>query len=320
MEKSRALWIYTTMCKIRAFEEKAYKLFEENKLRGSVHLYTGEEACAATVCSTLTDDDYITSTHRGHGHCIAKGAELDLAIAELMGKATGYCKGRGGSMHIADLTKGNLGANAIVGGGIPIATGAALSIKMQNRKNVAVSFFGDGASNEGTFHEAINFSAVHKLPVIFVCENNGYGISVPLSESTATPNIADRAAGYGIPGYIVDGYDVFDIDQAFLKAKEDAIAGKGPSLIEVKTCRYRGHWTGDPEPYRTREEVNKWKERDAIDHFAKEIVEREWATMEELEKIKADTIEEMEKAAEFALNSPDPDPAHLMDDVFYEGD
>lgn len=320
MDKARALWIYKTMCKIRAFEEKAYKLFEENKLRGSVHLYTGEEACAATVCSTLTDEDYITSTHRGHGHCIAKGAELDKAIAELMGKATGYCKGRGGSMHIADFSKGNLGANAIVGGGIPIATGAALSIKMQKKPNVAVTFFGDGASNEGTFHEAINFSAVHKLPVIFVCENNGFGISVPLSESTATPDIADRAAGYGIPGYIVDGYDVFDIDKAFLKAKEDALAGKGPSLVEVKTYRYRGHWTGDPEPYRSRDEVNAWKEKDAIERFEKEIVKKKWATKKELEQIKADAYEEMEKAAEFALNSPEPDPAHLMDDVFYEGE
>ena len=320
MDKERALWIFKTMCKIRAFEEKAYKLFEENKLRGSVHLYTGEEACAATVCSTLTDDDYITSTHRGHGHCIAKGAELDLAIAELMGKATGYCKGRGGSMHIADFSKGNLGANAIVGGGIPIATGAALSIKMQKRPNVAVTFFGDGASNEGTFHEAINFSAVHKLPVIFVCENNGFGISVPLSESTATPDIADRAAGYGIPGYIVDGYDVFDIDKAFMKAKEDAIAGKGPSLIEVKTYRYRGHWTGDPEPYRTRDEVNAWKEKDAIDRFESEIVKKRWATKKALEEIRAEAYDEMEKAAEFALSSPDPDPAHLMDDVFYEGE
>lgn len=320
MDKTRALWIFTKMCKIRMFEEKAYKLFEENKLRGSVHLYTGEEACAATVCSTLTDDDYITSTHRGHGHCIAKGAELDLAIAELMGKATGYCKGRGGSMHIADFSKGNLGANAIVGGGIPIATGAALSIKMQKRDNVAVTFFGDGASNEGTFHEAINFAAVHKLPVIFVCENNGFGISVPLSESTATPDIADRAAGYGIPGYIVDGYDVFDIDKAFMKAKKDAIAGKGPSLIEVKTYRYRGHWTGDPEPYRSRKEVEEWKKKDAIDRFEKEIIKKKWATKAQLEKIRNDAFEEMEKAAEFALSSPEPDPAHLMDDVFYEGD
>lgn len=320
MDKTRALWIYTTMCKIRAFEEKAYKLFEENKLRGSVHLYTGEEACAATVCSTLTDEDYITSTHRGHGHCIAKGAELDLAIAELMGKATGYCKGRGGSMHIADLDKGNLGANAIVGGGIPIATGGALSIKMQKRQNVAVSFFGDGASNEGTFHEALNFAAVQKLPVIFVCENNGFGISVPLSESTAIPDIANRAAGYGMPGYIVDGYDVFDIDRAFMKAKKDALAGKGPSLIEAKTYRYRGHWTGDPEPYRSREEVETWREKDAIERFAKEIVNKKWATKKVVEQIKADAFEAMEKAAEFALNSPDPDPAHLMDDVFYEGD
>lgn len=320
MDKTRALWIYTTMCKIRAFEEKAYKLFEENKLRGSVHLYTGEEACAATVCSTLTDEDYITSTHRGHGHCIAKGAELDLAIAELMGKATGYCKGRGGSMHIADLDKGNLGANAIVGGGIPIATGGALSIKMQKRQNVAVSFFGDGASNEGTFHEALNFAAVQKLPVIFVCENNGFGISVPLSESTAIPDIANRAAGYGMPGYIVDGYDVFDIDRAFMKAKKDALAGKGPSLIETKTYRYRGHWTGDPEPYRSREEVETWREKDAIERFAKEIINKKWATKKVVEQIKADAFEAMEKAAEFALNSPDPDPAHLMDDVFYEGD
>ncbi len=320
MDKERALWIYTTMCKIRAFEEKAQSLFEENKLRGSVHLYTGEEACAATVCSTLTNEDYITSTHRGHGHCIAKGAQLDLALAELMGKATGYCKGRGGSMHIADFTVGNLGANAIVGGGIPIATGAALSIKMQKKNNVAVTFFGDGASNEGTFHEAMNFSAVHKLPVIFVCENNGYGISVPLSESTATPDISDRAAGYGMPGYIVDGYDPFDIDKAFMKAKEDALAGKGPSLVEVKTYRYRGHWTGDPEPYRSREEVNEWKEKDAIERFAKEIAKKKWATKKELEQIKADAYEEMEKAAEFALNSPEPDPAHLMDDVFYEAD
>ena len=320
MDKARALWIYETMCKIRAFEEKAYKLFEENKLRGSVHLYTGEEACAATCCSTLTDDDYITSTHRGHGHCIAKGARLDYAIAELMGRATGYCKGRGGSMHIADLAKGNLGVNAIVGGGIPIATGAALAIKMQKRQNVAVTFFGDGASNEGTFHEAINFSAIHKLPCIFVCENNGFGISVPTEQSTATEDIADRAAGYGIPGYIVDGYDVFDIDEAFMKAKKDALEGKGPSLIEVKTYRYRGHWTGDPEPYRSREEVDAWKKKDAIDRFEKEIVKKRWASKKALEEIKAAAYDEMEKAAEFAMNSPEPDPAHLMDDVFYEGD
>ena len=320
MEKERALKIFETMNKIRAFEERAYKLFEENKLRGSVHLYTGEEACAATVCSTLTDDDYITSTHRGHGHCIAKGARLDYALAELMGKATGYCKGRGGSMHIADLTKGNLGANAIVGGGIPIATGAGFSIKFQKRPNVSVAFFGDGASNQGTFHESINFAAVHKLPVIFVCENNGFGISVPLAQSTAVENIADRAAGYGIPGVIADGYDVMDIDEKFLAAKERAIAGEGPTLLEVKTYRYRGHWTGDPEPYRSRKDVEAWKKKDAIDAFEDYMIKNKIATKKKCQEIREAALAEMEAATEFALNSPEPDPAHVLDDVFYEGE
>lgn len=318
MERERALKIYRTMNKIRAFEETAYKLFTEDKLRGSVHLYTGEEASAATICSTLTDDDYITSTHRGHGHCIAKGAELDKALAELMGKATGYCKGRGGSMHIADFSKGNLGANAIVGGGIPIATGAGLAIKMQKRPNVAISFFGDGASNQGTFHESINFAAVQKLPVIFVCENNGFGISVPLDESTSTPDIADRAEAYGILGLQCDGYDVLDIDEKFNLCKERAVSGEGPSLLEVKTYRWRGHWTGDPEPYRDKEEVESWRERDAIPAFAKVIVEMGWATEEELEQIREEVETEMAKAEEFALESPLPDADHVLDDVFFE--
>ena len=318
MEKERALWIQQTMCKIRAFEEGAYHLFEQNKLRGSVHLYTGEEACAATICSTLKDNDYITSTHRGHGHCIAKGAELDKALAELMGRATGYRKGRSGSMHIADFDKGNLGANAIVGGGIPIATGAGLAIKMQKRDNVAVCFFGDGASNEGTFHESINFAAIHNLPVIFVCENNGFGISVPLSESTANPDIVDRASGYGILGLQADGYDVLDMDEKFLQAKERALKGEGPTLLEVKTYRWRGHWTGDPEPYRDRETTEEWKKRDPIVTFGKWIVEQGFATEEEVAKIQADAEAEMDKAIEFALSSPEPDPAHLLDDVFYE--
>jgi len=185
---------------------------------------------------------------------------------------------------------------------------------------VAVSFFGDGASNQGTFHESINFAAVQKLPVIFVCENNGFGISVPLSESTSDPDIVHRAAGYGILGLQADGYDVLDIDEKFLKCKEHALAGEGPSLLELKTCRYRGHWTGDPEPYRTREEVEEWKKRDAIEAFAKVIVDKGWGTPEEVDKIKADAFEEMERATEFALNSPEPDPAHLMDDVFYEAE
>ena len=320
MDKKTALWIYNKMNEIRDFEEAAYDLFKEAKLRGSVHLYTGEEAIASAVCSQLTDKDYIASTHRGHGHCIAKGAELDKALAELMGKATGYCKGRSGSMHIADFSKGNLGANAIVGGGIPIATGAALGIKMQNLPNVAVSFFGDGASNEGTFHESINMAAVWKLPIIFICENNQFGMTTPQWQVCSVENIADRAAGYGIPGEVVDGNDVNAVYDAFARAKKRALAGEGPTLIECKTYRWRGHWTGDPEPYRTREEVAEWKEKkDPIKLFADYCVKKKLATKKELDDIAADAQARMDKAVEFATNSPDPDPAHVLDDVFYEG-
>jgi len=318
MEKARAMKIYRTMNEIRAFEERSYQLFEEDKLRGSVHLCTGEEAIPATVCSSLDDHDYITSTHRGHGHCIAKGARLDMALAELMGKATGYCKGRGGSMHIADLEKGNLGANAIVGAGIPIAMGAALAQKLRKDNHVSVSFFGDGASNEGTFHEAINMAAVMKLPVIFICENNGFGISTPVSQSTSVKEISIRASSYGIPGITVDGNDVLAIDEAFLTAKMRALKGGGPTLIECITYRLRGHWTGDPEPYRSRADVAAWKKKDPIKRFRTYLLDSETATEKLLNKIEAEALTAMEEAAEFALNSPEPDPAHVMDDVFYE--
>ena len=320
IDKKTGLWIYNKMHEIRDFEETAYKLFLENKLWGSVHMYTGEEAVASSVCAQLTDQDYIASTHRGHGHCIAKGAELDKALAELMGKETGYCKGRSGSMHIADFTKGNLGANAIVGGGIPIATGAGLSIKMQNKPNVAVAFFGDGASNQGTFHESINMAAVWKLPVIYVCENNQFGMTVPVEQSTSVKDISVRAAAYNIAGETVDGNDVVAVYEAFARAKERALKGEGPTLLECKTYRWRGHWTGDPEPYRTREDVDWWKEnKDPIKLFAAYLTENKLATTEELEKIAADAADRMAKAEEFALNSPEPDPAHVLDDVFYEG-
>ena len=320
IDKKTALWIYNKMHEIRAFEETAWTLFTENKLRGSVHLYTGEEAVAAAVCAQLTDEDYIASTHRGHGHCIGKGAELDRALAELMGKATGYCKGRSGSMHIADFSKGNLGANAIVGGGIPIATGGALALKMQNKPNVAVAFFGDGASNQGTFHEAINLAAVWKLPIIYICENNQFGMTVPVWQSTSVENISDRGAAYGIPGVTVDGNDVVAVYEAFAAAKERALKGEGPSIIECKTYRWRGHWTGDPEVYRTREEVEEWKNnKDPIKLFGAYMVENGLATQEELDEIAAAVAKKMEAAVEFALNSPDPDPEHVMDDVFYEG-
>ena len=319
MDRERAGHLYPTMARIRAVDGKALKLLEENKLRGSVHRASGEEAVAATVCSRLTDDDYITSTHRGHGHCIAKGADLNKSMAELMGKATGYCKGRSGSMHIADFTQGNLGANAIVGGGIPIAVGAALSAKMQKQDRVAVSFFGDGASNEGTFHESLNMASIWKLPIIFVCENNGYGISVPVSESTSVKDISVRGAAYDMPGETVDGNDVEAIDAAFARALERAKSGQGPSLIECKTYRWMGHWTGDPQTYRTREEVNSWKAKDPIKRWRERLISEGLYTAAELDKMDQSADEETAAATEFALSSPNPDPAHVLDDVFYEG-
>lgn len=319
IERERAEKILRAMQRIRAFEEKALKLFEANQLRGSVHLYIGEEAVAATVCSHLTDEDYITSTHRGHGHLIAKGARLDFAMAELMGKATGYCKGRGGSMHIADFEKGNLGANAIVGGGIPIATGAALSIKLRKRAGrVAVAFFGDGASNEGTFHESLNMAGVWKLPVVYVCENNGYGISVPTWQSTSVEDISVRGAAYDIPGVTVDGNDVEAIDGAFASALERARSGEGATLIECKTYRWMGHWTGDPQNYRTREEVAAWKARDPVARFREKLLEWGHLTAAQLDGIEAESKAEAEAAARFALESPEPDPARVLDDVFFE--
>jgi len=319
IENERLVRIFETMHNIRKFEEKALHLFEENKLRGSVHLYIGEEAIAATVCSLLRDEDYIASTHRGHGHAIAKGAQLDRAMAELMGKETGYCKGRGGSMHIADVTKGNLGANAIVGGGIPIAVGGALAAQLRGSDQVSIAFFGDGASNEGTFHEAINLAAVWKLPVVFVCENNLYGISCHVKESTSVTDIGtSRAVAYGIPGYSIDGNDVFAINEVMEQAIARAKAGEGPTLVECKTYRWAGHWTGDPQVYRTREEVEEWKQKDPIKRLRSWMIENGVLSEAECDAIERKSIEAVEAATRFALESPDPDPARVMDDVFCE--
>ncbi len=309
--------IYRTMNVIRKFEEKALYLFESNKLRGSVHLCIGQEAIPATVCSLLNPDDYIASTHRGHGHCLAKGADPKMALAELMGKATGYCKGRGGSMHIADVEKGNLGANAIVAGGIGIAAGAALAAKMQKNGRVAISFFGDGASNEGVTHEVMNMASLWKLPVVFICENNGYGISVPQWQSTSVKDIAVRAKAYNMPGVVVDGNDVIAVAKAAKEAIDRARAGEGPTLIECKTYRWLGHWTGDPQPYRTREEVEEWKKKCPIKRL-REYLEQNGVSAGDLDAIEQDAHNEIEAAAEFALNSPEPDPAKVLDDVFYK--
>ena len=316
--KKLLLGIYEMMNKIRRFEEKAFLLFQENALRGSVHLYTGEEAVAASAIALLREDDYITSTHRGHGHGIAKSNDLKKAMAELMGKETGFCKGRGGSMHIADLDKGNLGANAIVGGGLPIAVGGALAAKMQGADRVCVTFFGDAASNQGTFHESLNLASVWKLPVVFICENNGFGISVPAWQSTSVKDISVRAKGYDMPGETVDGNDVLDVLKAVEKAAARARRGEGPSLIECKTYRLRGHWTGDPEVYRTREDVESWWAKDPITRLRAYLLDNKLATAKQLDDIDSATQEEVEAATEFALNSPEPDPATVLDDVFCE--
>lgn len=310
--------IYEMMNRIRAFEEKAVSFFESNKLRGSVHICIGQEATPSTVCHLLGANDYIASTHRGHGHCLAKGADPKRAMAELMGRDTGYCRGRGGSMHIADVEAGNLGANAIVAGGVAIAVGAALASKMQKNGRVAVSFFGEGATNEGVFHEALNLAAIWKLPVLFVCENNGYGISVPAWQSTSVKDVSVRAAAYGIEGVTVDGNNVLEIAPIVRKAIERAKAGEGPTLIECKTYRWLGHWTGDPQPYRTREEIEEWKKKCPIKRLREALIEFGMAEEKIVERENR-AHAAIEDAADFALNSPEPDPAHVLDNVFYEG-
>lgn len=262
--REQLLDMYERMVQIRVFEELAGKNFAAGLVPGFVHLYAGEEAVAVGICSQLTDRDYITSTHRGHGHCIAKGVDIPGMVAELMGKSTGVCKGKGGSMHIADVEKGMLGANGIVGGGIPLACGAALTAKTLGTGGVAVCFFGDGASNQGTFHEGLNLAAIWKLPVVFVCENNGYAESTPVSYHCATTDIANRASAYEIPGVVVDGFDVFDVYETAAEAIGRARRGEGPTLIEAKTYRYYGHFQGDMITYRTDEELARYRERDAI--------------------------------------------------------
>jgi pyruvate dehydrogenase E1 component alpha subunit len=314
--KAELLNFYKTMVTIRTFEEKAAELFAAGKLPGFVHLYIGEEAVATGVCANLTDKDYITSTHRGHGHLIAKGGRIDLMMAELFGKATGYCKGKGGSMHIADVNLGILGANGIVGAGQPIAVGAAFACKYKKTDAVAVCFFGDGASNRGTFHESLNMASIFKLPVIFVCENNMYGISNYQKNHMNVSDISDRAAAYGIPGITVDGNDVVAVYEAAAEAVDRARKGDGPSLIECKTWRHRGHFEGDPCIYKDPKEQENWLKKDPVLSLEKKLTELKFATAVELEEIKAAVKEKIDSAVLFAQNSPDPDPDDVLTDVY----
>jgi pyruvate dehydrogenase E1 component alpha subunit len=308
--------MYTNMLKIRRFEEKVGELFAAGKIPGFVHLYIGEEAVATGVCAHLRKDDYITSTHRGHGHLISKGGDLKLMMAELFGKRTGYCKGKGGSMHIADVDLGILGANGIVGGGPPIATGAALAAKYKGTDQVAVCFLGDGASNQGTFHEGVNMASIWKLPVIFVVENNMYGISLSQTRSMRVQDIADRAAAYDIPGFVVDGNDVIAVYEAAGEAIQRARAGEGPALIECKTYRYRGHFEGDPMIYRTREEEEMWKAKDPIPRFEAKLKEMGVLTEAQAREINERIIAQVEEAVRFAEESPWPAPEEVLEDVY----
>jgi len=318
--KEKLLKMYKDMLRIRRFEETVSDLFSQDKIRGTTHLYIGEEAVAVGACNAIRPDDYITSTHRGHGHCIAKGATLREMMAELYGKITGYCKGKGGSLHIADLHAGNLGANGIVGGGIPIATGSGLTGKYKKTGKVTVCFFGDGASNTGAFHEAVNMAATWKLPVVYVCENNLYAMSTPVREAFPIQDIAERAQAYGMPGMVVDGMDVLAVKEAVEQAVERARRGEGPSLIECKTYRYLGHSKNDPRAYRTKEEEKQWKERDAIRRFRQWLLENTVATEEEISAIDDDVEKEAAEAIEFAENSPYPPLEEIVKDVYVEED
>jgi pyruvate dehydrogenase E1 component alpha subunit len=304
---------------IRRFEEGAEDSYTRGLIHGTMHLSIGQEASAMGVCMPLTTEDQITSTHRGHGHCIAKGADVKRMFAEFFGKTTGYCKGRGGSMHIADVSMGNLGANGIVAGGIPIAVGAALSAKRLKTGKVVVSFFGDGANNEGAFHEALNMAAIWKLPVIFVCENNGYGMSTSTARSTAVKNIAERAAAYSMPGVIVNGNIFSEVAEASHAAVERARAGEGPTLIESKTYRYRGHSKSDRNRYRTKEEIEDWiSNRDPIMLFENELKEVGLIDEKGIESIREAVRVEIEAGIEFAKASPMPATADLEKFVYTE--
>ncbi len=316
IETEKLLWMYTNMLKIRRFEEKVGELFAAGKIPGFVHLYIGEEAVATGVCAHLRKDDYITSTHRGHGHLISKGGDLKLMMAELFGRRTGYCKGKGGSMHIADVDLGILGANGIVGGGPPIAAGAALAAKYRGTDQVAVCFLGDGASNQGTFHEGVNLASIWKLPAIFVVENNMYGISLSQTRSMRVQDIADRAAAYDIPGLVVDGNDVIAVYEAAGEAIQRARAGEGPTLIECKTYRYRGHFEGDPMVYRTREEEEMWKAKDPIRRFEAKLLEMGVLTEAKIREINDSVVAMVEEAVRFAEESPWPAPEEVLEDVY----
>jgi TPP-dependent pyruvate/acetoin dehydrogenase alpha subunit len=308
---------YRTMVTIRQFETMAGELFAHGKIPGFIHLSIGQEASAVGVCSCLRKDDYLTTTHRGHGHMIAKGADLKKMAAELFGKKTGYCKGKGGSMHIADFSLGILGANGVVAGGLPIIAGAGFSIKMRRTDQVAVCFFGDGASNRGPVHEVMNLAAVWKLPIIFVLENNQFASTTPLQDACSIDDICIRAAGYNMPGLAVDGNDLLRVREVALQAVERARKGEGPSLIENKTYRIKGHFEGDPQKYRAEEEVRRWRDqKDPVRQFADFLVDLRILNPNLDQQIQAEVAAQLKAAVKFGEDSPYPEPEEALEDLF----
>lgn len=311
-DKNMARTMYASMYRIRRFEEEVFEFYKRGLMPGLAHLYIGEEAVAVGACAAIRPDDFVGSTHRGHGHLVARGADTKRMMAEILGKKTGYCGGKGGSMHIVAMDLGILGANGIVGGGIPIATGAGYSCKYRGTDQVVLCFFGDGASNEGTFHESINMAAAWDLPVVYIIENNHYGITVDINRVTREHDLAKRAVGYGIDGITVDGNDAFAVYDAVSQAVEKARRGEGPSLIECKTYRHHGHNGGDPGAYRAPGELEQWKQRDPLKIFR----EKGLLEPEELEELEQQVEREIQEACQFAVDSPYPDEKALMQDIF----
>ena len=306
------------MLRIREFDTKVGEYFADGDIPGFVHLYVGEEAVGVGACAALEEDDYITSTHRGHGHCIAKGLDPKLMMAEVFGKREGYCNGKGGSMHIADVDSHMLGANGIVGAGPPLGTGAALSITQKDEDRVALSFCGDGAVAQGQVHEAVNLASAWNLPVIFLVENNQYGEGTPVSDQHNVENLSDTAAAYDIPGINVDGMDIIAVNEAVEEARKRARDGAGPTFIEADTYRFHGHFEGDQELYRDEEEVEEWRKRDPIDAFSERLIDRDELTDDELEEMRTDIETEIEEALEYAMDADDPSPEEAYEDMFGE--
>lgn len=304
------------MYQIRHFENETEQFIIRGMIHGTCHLYTGEEATAVGAIYAINDDDYITSTHRGHGHCIAKGADLNIMMAELLGKRTGYCKGKGGSMHIADVGSGNLGANGVVGGSIGIATGAALTCKMKRNGKIVVCFFGDGAANQGIFHGSINMASIWDLPIIYLCENNVYGMSTSVKEAFNIEKISDRKCAYGIEGLTIDGNNLVEVFNAVSHFNGECRAGRGPVLIESLTYRWMGHSKSDAQVYRTKEEIKQWVERDPIERYKKILINKKILTEKEDRDLEKEAISQIEEAAKFARESPFPEPSEVEDDVY----